>query len=214
MNSKLSVLAESFVSSRAARRVARLVAMIPMTLVACASPTTSDPESEVETVDQPLSDTNLAWNLAWHGGSGGGPFYDIGCQYGEVIVGLFGRRGNYVDAIGFMCQAIGSDGSLGAEYQKGPFGGGGGNPTWEVRCPQGEAVVGIHGRSGRYLDRLGIVCASPPFRGYPTYRDGGGGWGGSEFIDNCPHGYALRSIAMRWGSWMDGVAGRCVYFAP
>lgn len=32
-------------------------------------------------------------------------------------------------------------------------------------CPTGEVVVGIHGRSGAYVDALGLICDSRPFLG-------------------------------------------------
>jgi len=32
----------------------------------------------------------------------------------------------------------------------------------EKHCPPGEAVVGIHGRSGLFVDALGPICRPPP----------------------------------------------------
>ena len=31
----------------------------------------------------------------------------------------------------------------------------------EVRCPQGEVAVGVTGRSGEFMDAMGLVCRAP-----------------------------------------------------
>jgi hypothetical protein len=35
-------------------------------------------------------------------------------------------------------------------------------PTFDLDCPSGELAVGLHGRSGLFVDALGLVCAPAP----------------------------------------------------
>lgn len=78
-----------------------------------------------------------------HGGNGGTP-ETIELQSGEYITRVAGRSGTYVDQLTFQT-------NLGNSY--GPYGGNGG-ATFEIpRLPQ---VGGFFGRSGSYLDAVGV----------------------------------------------------------
>ena len=39
-----------------------------------------------------------------------------------------------------------------------PYRGGNGGNHYAVSCPQGSVAVGAYGRSGAYVDRLGLIC--------------------------------------------------------
>jgi len=163
------------------------------------------------------------------GGNGGGRWIDR-CPPGQFVVGLAGRAGLWVDAMGIICAAWNpSTQILGGPIVHQFHGGTGGAQTtvmcpsnsivsgWEIRptrsdeqmveyvapecrgplpprdvvrvgriqfgqkagppssgafrqeevwygCPPNQLVVGIHGASGAYLDRVGLVCGDAPVR--------------------------------------------------
>jgi hypothetical protein len=64
-----------------------------------------------------------------------------------------------------------------------PAWGGSGDHTWQVRCPKRTYLVGFHGRTGLWIDRIALVCA--PIRpgvgwskGETVQTKGRGGFGG------------------------------------
>jgi hypothetical protein len=187
-------------------------ALLLVALIGCA--VDDEALDSLDETEAAISATNQTWPLWWHGGTGGSGPFGFGCGNGEVITGIFGRSGEYVDSIGFRCAWVNANGTIGGSYTKGPFGGFGGANAYAASCPVGEAVVGFHGRSHTYLDRIGIICAWPPFTLYPHYVDGGGGYGGDYFVDGCPHSYAVTSVSLRWGNWIDGFTAQCTYFQP
>jgi hypothetical protein len=192
--------------------------LVALSVAGCAAqvdPTSQGGSDEAAaSTSSAITDTNQVWPLGYHGGTGGGTAYNLGCGPGEVITGIFGRSGSYVDQVGFDCAHVNTDGTLSGEYAKGAFGGGGGGAFPPAHCPANQMVVGIWGRSHTYVDQLDIVCAPAPFQSYPTYLYGGGGSGGDFFIDNCPHGYAVSSLVLKWGNWLDAVQAECTYFSP
>jgi LCCL domain len=114
-----------------------------------------------EDVLDAIIDFNLQrWTqfLAERGG-GGGDAHELECNGGDVAVGIHGRSGVYVDRLGLQCATRNSDGSPGATYNRGPYGGSGGG-SFSQTCPSGQVVVGLYGRSGQYIDRVGLDCAT------------------------------------------------------
>jgi hypothetical protein len=96
----------------------------------------------------------------------------------------------------------------------GNVGGGGGSP-YSTACPSGQVLVGFTGRSGAYVDQIGIQCAPPSSWvssssvWYGTYA--GGGNGGGPYADTCPAGYAITSITGRSGAYVDAIQAACSY---
>lgn len=86
-------------------------------------------------------------------------FRRLACPPGTAVVGLFGRAGRVVDAVGVLCGRVGSE-AVGRAAGGAVVGGTGGGPA-EWRCPPGTAARGLHGRAGERLDRLEVVCAPP-----------------------------------------------------
>ena len=86
--------------------------------------------------------------LPKHGG-GGGRLSEIRLVQGEFINEIYGNSGVYIDQINFAT-------SRGRTF--GPYGGGGGS-SYALGAPNDYAIVGLWGRSGQLLDRLGVTVA-------------------------------------------------------
>ena len=77
------------------------------------------------------------------------------CPGDEVVKGVDGRSGLFVDALGLHC---GSLRHLNATESVAPVGGDGGDP-FEFRCPDGTVGTGFAGRVGLKIDAAGIRCS-------------------------------------------------------
>jgi hypothetical protein len=174
------------------------------------------PGEEVGASADELSRSGYTWVLGYRGGGGGGPAA-AGCGGGDVAVGIFGRSGAYIDQLGLLCARLNQDGGLGPAYTTWAMGGGGGAPFHAI-CPSGQALVGLDGRSGRFVDQLGIRCAPAGAWGSNgivwSARYAGGGNGGNFFSDTCPQGYVITRIDGRSGQFVDGEQATCEYLWP
>jgi len=96
-----------------------------------------------------------------HGGRGGRRVV-FKLNDDEYITGISGRHGDYIDSIRIHTNRRTS--SL--------FGGRGGNREFKVDVPSGNQAVGLTGRSGKYLDAVGLVYISVRGSGavYPKVR--------------------------------------------
>jgi hypothetical protein len=156
-------------------------------------------------------DTSSNYWLAGHGGSGGSSVQPT-CPSNSVAVGLVGRSVAYVDALGLLCAAVNSDGSLGSAYAYGPYGGSSGTSFTDF-CPSGQVLVRINGRSYSWHDQFSGVCA--PLKTWVTSATLGsslparGGTGGNPYTETCPTGYAITALSMRAATYVDYVQGRC-----
>jgi hypothetical protein len=158
--------------------------------------------------------TNYSY-LPFRGGTGG-QAVNISCASGYVASGIHGRAGQYIDRLGLICRALRADGSLGPSYDSMPVGGWGGS-DFRIECPPGGAIVGFHGASGDYLDRLGLICSSPSaWRSGPwTYYTGAAGGGaGGGFDDKCSQGYMVNLVYTLSAGLVDGQKAQCVAIDP
>ncbi|WP_205042042.1 CAP domain-containing protein [Rhodoligotrophos defluvii] len=95
------------------------------------------------------------------GGNGGAPG-EKWCNPGHTIVGggiLLRSDNRYVRMIDFRCKATTSDAGYLLANVGAPasiF------PEHHQSCPTGEAVVGIHGRAGAFVDAIGLICGEIP----------------------------------------------------
>jgi hypothetical protein len=118
-----------------------------------------------------------AWNKAFHGGQGG-RFQERVCPGERFVSGIrfgFTRHESkyYVEFVEMTCSPVGAGDVVRSCIETGqgcrsghPPGGGvmepfGARPVAQV-CPAGEAAVGLHGRSGIYVDALGLICGPRP----------------------------------------------------
>lgn len=91
------------------------------------------------------------------------------------------------------------------------YGGSGGSAN-TLSCGAGYVAVGLVGRSGPYVDRLGLLCSYLyPDGSLGTAYDFGtwGGTGGTYFADTCPSGQMLVGIKGRSYAWHDQISGEC-----
>jgi hypothetical protein len=96
---------------------------------------------------------------AKHGGNvGGGASFRL--RPGEYIVGLSGRFGQYVDSLRIHTNQRTSQ----------VFGGGGGGRDFRIEVPDGAQATGFVGRSGEYVDAIGLTFARMRDRGYRDRR--------------------------------------------
>lgn len=100
---------------------------------------------------------------ARYGGGGGGDF-SLACPTDHVATGIVGRAGGLIDALGVICSKINmnytfgswSPGSAGPTL--GPAGGGGGS-QFSSDCGYNPPAVGLSGRAGTLVDRVGLKCS-------------------------------------------------------
>ncbi len=110
----------------------------------------------------------------WYGGSGGGPASVVCNRYNPVVSGLFigyeGRDTVIVNNIHLYCGDTGntqppSDAAT-ARFDAPAIESGA--PPFQrfviseqaiQRCPPGQPAVGLHGRSGKWVDAIGLICA-------------------------------------------------------
>ena len=118
-------------------------------------------------------DTSAASDSAWNGGQGGGPAHVVCPRHTPIVTGLFvfaeGMDTIVVNNIHLFC-SLAVDPKAGdspAAIFDAP---GYRNESWfrysgissdTQRCPPGQAAVGVHGRSGIWLDAIGLICATP-----------------------------------------------------
>jgi len=97
---------------------------------------------------------------ARHGGNGGRTA-SFRLEQGEYIVGLSGRCGTYVDSFQIHTNRRTSQ----------VFGGRGGERDFRIDVPDGNRATGFAGRSGEYLDAIGLTYAETP-EPHREFRDG------------------------------------------
>lgn len=183
---------------------------------ACAAPADETNEETVAKTEDPYSVTNQGWALPYRGGTGGaGVVTWDKCAPDEVVVGLVGNKGRYVNTLGIVCAKLYPRGGFGPDVQHQARGGITDGQFFTLRCPAGKAVTGLYGWSHTYLDEIAIRCDTPPFVGKDvSYDIFGGSQGGDWFFDMCPQGYALHNLGLNWGNWIDGEQAVCAWVDP
>lgn len=174
-------------------------------------------------------DTSVDPDILVANGGGGGSHFQNDCSAeDEVIIGIAGRAGKYVDQLqaqcGTMQLTVSEAGSIEVNLEPSKMTesqGGGGGGEFSLGCEPGEAVIGIKGRAGKYLDQLSLRCAplvlvEDPETGLTTVElgqmvstDHVGGGGGSEFISDCLDGAVATIAHGRSGSHIDAFGLGC-----
>lgn len=175
--------------------------------------------------------TGLSLGSSFNGtqyGGGGGTLRTDACPAGYVLIGLRGRDGSEIDALGAICGRYeltesGTPISYGirtntAEVDLTQRGGSGGS-AFRYECPDGQLVRGIDGRAAARVDNIGFTCQDPNVSGGPgsfsiIYASGyampnQGGSGGSTFNYTCPGNSVAVGIVTRSGSRIDRVGLIC-----
>ena len=141
-----------------------------------------------------------------------------------AMVGLVGRQGGRVDALGGICQSLNVD-SLGQVVLGGgstthllATSGGGGGTEFTTRCPAGTALVGLNMREGLAIDSVQGVCA-PVSKWHDLsqtilstdYRTltAQGGSGGSAYQLRCQRGWFLAGLDLTVQDTVESLAMLC-----
>jgi hypothetical protein len=90
-------------------------------------------------------------------GGSGGTSYNLDCGSTGIMVGLYGKTGQWIDQLGITCQKVNPDGTLGTDYTRGPVGGTGGAGK-TVRCPGGSAIRSMFSFTGSFVDFVDAGC--------------------------------------------------------
>jgi hypothetical protein len=103
--------------------------------------------------------------LLW-GGTGGAVTNQL-CSTDEVVAGMRIQRSpnNFVGFVSVLCASLNNpardlreasvSGGAGRISDKSP-------PVEKIVCPPGTVAIGIHGGTGDFVDRLGLVCVDAP----------------------------------------------------
>ena len=160
-------------------------------------------------------------------GGSGGNHYSTGCGF-NAMVGVQGRTydtglpgvGEVVGSIQAICVALQGDGSWNGTPAPAPgIAGRERGTSVSLRCPQNQAVSGISGKAGIYLNQLRINCAPLVEPGHLSSEGSPlagsiGGTGGNGF---GPVGYLCTSNKPGYefsggaDQWVDSVALFCKY---
>jgi hypothetical protein len=93
------------------------------------------------------------------GDAAGGTTGQTVCPTGQLVVGIEGRQGDFVDQIGVRCRPADLTGDATPAT---PFGGAGGTPAGPFDCPAGQPAVGINGEvidwNPDHLRSVSLVC--------------------------------------------------------
>ena len=98
-----------------------------------------------------------------------GRHFYLPCQPGEVMAGIHGRAGLFLDKIGPRCVRVTSDGrwESASTFPRGSVGGNGGD-AFNRTCPRNHAVVGFEANVGSYVNELTLVCRQLTDRNHTT----------------------------------------------
>ncbi len=93
------------------------------------------------------------------GGSGGTEEFEQRCPSGHAVGGLRVKTGSFVDSLRIRCGRLQADGTIGG-LSTHPIraGGSGGGASTDLNCPNNLPARGLRGRSGSFIDRIGLRC--------------------------------------------------------
>ncbi len=167
------------------------------------------------------------------GGADGGTSFDDPCPAGQVLIGMGGATGQWIDAIYGICGAVALTTSTSTDPYtyavtispgatlptRGTVGSG--DVTWKGTCPANQAVVSVAGNSGVGMDHVTLSCARLQVSGSPgafVLRHGsvtvlapeGDTGGGSPFTPVvCTDPGVVRLVAGGAGQWVDQMSVAC-----
>lgn len=152
--------------------------------------------------------------LLWWGAAGAqGTEFTLNCRADEVLVGVSGRQGWWMDGIAARCRTVAANGSLAASVRTTAFRGGTDGTQRTFQCGREEVVVGFsgsQGSNGYVLFVHELICA-PWAAGS---RTAGSAWrtvtaferksgSGTWISDTCTQGRVGTRLRGRAGSYLD-----------
>jgi hypothetical protein len=167
------------------------------------------------------------------GGSTGGTAFSNTCPSGQVLVGIGGATGQWIDAVYAICGsveihqttsttpytysvAIGGGATLATEGTVGSS-----DALWQATCAANQAVVSVAGNSGIGMDHITLSCAPLELTGSPgsfalhqgtatTLAPEGDTGGGSPFTPVvCPDPEVVTLISGMAGQWVNNMSVAC-----
>ncbi len=99
-----------------------------------------------------------AESLTIKGSETGQNFRLAACPSGQVLVGVAAKTGLYVDSVAPLCSAVTSTGQWTGPVSQGAAIGGSGGSIKVSQCNANDAVVGMSGKIGNWIDGLTIRC--------------------------------------------------------
>ncbi len=147
------------------------------------------------------------------GGQGGTPF-DLSCGSNEVLAGIYGQSGTYLNSVGARCVSVAQDGEwIGQPRNIGTTGSRNG-AQYSSTCPSGWAVSGFSGRSDRFVNQVRLECqkldSATTATGTVQPLTRAGQNNGTERGPFSCAGNVATGITGRSGSWMDAFGLQCL----
>jgi hypothetical protein len=148
-------------------------------------------------------------------GGGGGSFVGrLECFPGEVLVGMHGRAGEKVDAVGPICASVEEVRNGGSQVFRDPTAGGGGGVPWDRLCPRFMALRGLRGKSGNLVDQLELDCrninrSDSPIVGNITRIAPPATGNNHKSLERCAGRSALVGLTVSSGNLVDRLGGLC-----
>lgn len=145
-----------------------------------------------------------------HVGGPGGSYFESACQTDSFMTGIRVGADRFVRNLAPFCEQ--PNGQNAAQTTiVGPIGAG--NASLQ-QCQPDEFMVGINGRSGAYVDALGVVCMKrvdvyKKWFGVERAFPAAGGTGGTPFARRCPAGMVVKRLLGRAGANIDQVRVVC-----
>jgi hypothetical protein len=143
------------------------------------------------------------------GGEGGGPFGNVNCPRGTVVVGLAGRTGAIIDTVQLICGKGRGEPQFDTIHPTriGPSDGGG--PV-SVTCPIFDAAtsiqVNVREHEGHIVvSRISLRCEATLDGSGGVNRVFGGGGGEDAGSSACPANHYVAGFAGRSGTFIDAV---------
>lgn len=89
--------------------------------------------------------------------------FNLSCEPDEVLVGISGRQGWWMDGIAARCRRVTASGELGAAVRTTAYAGGGTGALETFDCARDEVLVGYRGAQGEngYVLHLHVLHCAP-----------------------------------------------------
>ena len=151
------------------------------------------------------------------GGPGGRNITNATCEPGSVAVGFRARIGEFFNEVWLECAPLRFDGSLAGGFRETAAAGqAGGKAEKSARCPNGQVLRGLKGRTGASIDQIAGVCSNPQeIRDNPEPRTAKTSTvsrpnsGGQPAEASCPVGSALVGFQTKSGEYIDHLWIQC-----
>ncbi|HEX2139530.1 MAG TPA: hypothetical protein VHG33_07455 [Woeseiaceae bacterium] len=152
--------------------------------------------------------------LACGGGAAAqGTEFNLSCHAGEVLVGISGRQGWWMEGIAARCRSVETNGALGASIRSTEYAGGTTGTLRTFDCSPAEVMVGysgVQGDNGYVLHVQQVFCApwqvdtrmaGTPVRTVSAFDRKSAP--GRSMAQSCPDGRVGTRLRGRAGRYLD-----------